>query len=188
MLKRTVSLIALTALLIGCSAAAASIDASPQASLAPVAMVEPAPIEATFTPASYDEAPLTCEVRSRRTANGVLLQARAFADRDIDAYYDLRIVKSGGGNSSITIYGPDNVEVRGGVISFTFRDLHPHDVSQVLDQRNVCVRAGHHCAKPLMQTLGVNATTRASLYLYNDERDVDALVEALDGASDIFGF
>jgi hypothetical protein len=100
MLKRTVSLIALTALLIGCSAAAASIDASPQASLAPVAMVEPAPIEATFTPASYDEAPLTCEVRSRRTANGVLLQARAFADRDIDAYYDLRIVKSGGGNSS----------------------------------------------------------------------------------------
>ena len=88
----------------------------------------------------------------------------------------------------ITIFGPDNVEIRGGVLSFTFRDLHPHDVSQVLDERNVCVRAGHHCAKPLMKTLGVVATTRASLYLYNDEADVDALVEGLAGATDIFGF
>ncbi len=88
----------------------------------------------------------------------------------------------------ITIFGPDNVEVRGGVISFVFRDIHPHDVSQVLDERNVCVRAGHHCAKPLMKTLGVHATTRASLYLYNDTDDVDTLVGALDGAADIFGF
>ena len=88
----------------------------------------------------------------------------------------------------ITIYGPDNVELRGGVFSFAFRDLHPHDVSQVLDEKNVCVRAGHHCAKPLMQTLGVNATTRASIYLYNDEADIDALADGLDGASDIFGF
>jgi cysteine desulfurase/selenocysteine lyase len=87
----------------------------------------------------------------------------------------------------ITIYGPDDVEVRGGVISFSFRDLHPHDVSQVLDQHNVCVRAGHHCAKPLMSVLGVNATTRASLYLYNDTDDVDRLADALEGASDIFG-
>jgi cysteine desulfurase / selenocysteine lyase len=87
----------------------------------------------------------------------------------------------------ITIFGPDDVEHRGGVISFAFRDLHPHDVSQVLDERNVCVRAGHHCAKPLMKTLGVNATTRASLYLYNDRDDVDALADALDGATDIFG-
>ncbi|MEO1056435.1 MAG: aminotransferase class V-fold PLP-dependent enzyme, partial [Actinomycetota bacterium] len=88
----------------------------------------------------------------------------------------------------ITIFGPDNVEIRGGVLSFTFRDLHPHDVSQVLDEHNVYVRAGHHCAKPLMKTLGVAATTRASLYLYNDESDVDALVEGLAGATDIFGF
>jgi cysteine desulfurase/selenocysteine lyase len=88
----------------------------------------------------------------------------------------------------IDIHGPDNVEVRGGVISFTFGEIHPHDVSQVLDERNVCVRAGHHCAKPLMRQLGVAATTRASLYLYNDRADVDALVDALDGATDIFGF
>jgi cysteine desulfurase/selenocysteine lyase len=88
----------------------------------------------------------------------------------------------------ITIYGPDNVELRGGVFSFAFRDLHPHDVSQVLDETNVCVRAGHHCAKPLMQTLGVHSTTRASVYLYNDESDIDALADGLDGATDIFGF
>jgi cysteine desulfurase/selenocysteine lyase len=87
----------------------------------------------------------------------------------------------------IRIHGPRNVERRGGVLSFEFRDLHPHDVSQVLDQHNVCVRAGHHCAKPLMRVLGVNATARASVYLYNDTSDVDALADALDGASDIFG-
>ncbi|MFT5979069.1 MAG: cysteine desulfurase/selenocysteine lyase [Candidatus Azotimanducaceae bacterium] len=87
----------------------------------------------------------------------------------------------------ITIYGPDDVQLRGGVFSFAFRDLHPHDVSQVLDERNVCVRAGHHCAKPLMQTLGVNATTRASIYLYNDTADIDALADGLENATDIFG-
>ena len=87
----------------------------------------------------------------------------------------------------ITIYGPDDLDVRGGVLSFAFRDLHPHDVSQILDERNVCVRAGHHCAKPLMQVLGVQSTTRASLYLYNDTDDVDALADALAGATDIFG-
>ena len=88
----------------------------------------------------------------------------------------------------IRIHGPTNVEVRGATFSFGFRDIHPHDLSQVLDQRNVCVRAGHHCAKPLMRELGVNATARASFYLYNDNDDVDALADALDGASDIFGF
>jgi cysteine desulfurase/selenocysteine lyase len=87
----------------------------------------------------------------------------------------------------ITIHGPHNVEVRGATLSFTFRDLHPHDVSQVLDQANVYVRAGHHCAKPLMRVLGVGATCRASFYLYNDRPDADALVDALATASDIFG-
>ena len=87
----------------------------------------------------------------------------------------------------ITIHGPRNVEVRGAVLSFAFRGIHPHDISQVLDQRNVCVRAGHHCAKPLMRLLGANATARASFYIYNDESDADALGDALDGASDIFG-
>ena len=90
--------------------------------------------------------------------------------------------------ADISIHGPRDVTCRGGVLSFAFRDLHPHDVSQVLDQHNVCIRAGHHCAKPLMRELGVAATARASFYLYNDRDDVDALADALDGASDIFGF
>ena len=88
----------------------------------------------------------------------------------------------------IQLHGPCNVEMRGATFSFGFRDIHPHDLSQVLDQRNVCVRAGHHCAKPLMRLLGVAATARASFYLYNDTADVDTLADALDGASDIFGF
>ncbi|MFZ9017986.1 MAG: SufS family cysteine desulfurase [Ilumatobacteraceae bacterium] len=87
----------------------------------------------------------------------------------------------------ITIHGPTDVSERGGVLSFAFRGIHPHDISQVLDERNICVRAGHHCAKPLMRLLGANATTRASLYLYNDRSDVDALADALAGATDIFG-
>lgn len=87
----------------------------------------------------------------------------------------------------IVIHGPRNVEIRGAVLSFAFRDIHPHDVSQILDEKNVCVRAGHHCAKPLMKLLGANATARASFYIYNDQTDADALADALDGASDIFG-
>jgi len=86
----------------------------------------------------------------------------------------------------ITIHGPTNPELRGATFSFAFRDVHPHDVSQVLDQHNVCVRAGHHCAKPLMRLIGANATARASMYLYSDESDVDALVEALGDVSSIF--
>jgi cysteine desulfurase / selenocysteine lyase len=86
----------------------------------------------------------------------------------------------------LTIFGPDDVAQRGGVISFVYKDIHPHDLSQVLDQSGVCVRAGHHCAKPLMRRLGVGATARASLYLYNDEADVDALAEALAEADRLF--
>jgi len=86
----------------------------------------------------------------------------------------------------IVIHGSRNVEVRGATISFAYRDVHPHDVSQVLDQHNVCVRAGHHCAKPLMKLLGSNATVRASFYLYNNNSEVDALCDALSEAGDFF--
>ena len=86
----------------------------------------------------------------------------------------------------LAIHGPDTVEDRGATLSLAYRDIHPHDLSQVLDQHGVCVRAGHHCAKPLMKVLGVNATARASLYLYNDESDVDALADGLAAAGDFF--
>jgi cysteine desulfurase/selenocysteine lyase len=87
----------------------------------------------------------------------------------------------------LVIYGPPDAERRGGVISFNYNDVHPHDLSQVLDEAAVCVRAGHHCAKPLMRRLGVGATARASFSVYNDEADVDELVEALSTADRLFG-
>ena len=79
-----------------------------------------------------------------------------------------------------TIYGPPDVNDRGGVVSFTLDDVHPHDMAQILDQEGVCIRAGHHCAQPLMRKLGVPATARASFYIYNSHEDVDVLVDALE--------
>jgi cysteine desulfurase/selenocysteine lyase len=87
----------------------------------------------------------------------------------------------------IRIFGPKDPTQRGGVLSFAYRDIHPHDVSQILDQYGVCVRAGHHCAKPLMRRLGVNATARASFALYNNESDVDTLANALAETGAFFG-
>ncbi len=86
----------------------------------------------------------------------------------------------------LRVYGPPAVE-RSGVVSFTVSDIHPHDLATILDQEGVCIRAGHHCAQPLMRRLGVSATARASFYVYSDERDVDALVHALDRAKALFG-
>ncbi len=86
----------------------------------------------------------------------------------------------------LVIYGPPDASQRGGVISFNYKDVHPHDLSQVLDEAGVCVRAGHHCAKPLMRCLGIGATARASFSVYNDEADVDVLVEALAEADHLF--
>jgi cysteine desulfurase/selenocysteine lyase len=86
----------------------------------------------------------------------------------------------------MVVHGPPHADQRGGVISFQYRDVHPHDLSQVLDEAGVCVRAGHHCAKPLMRRLGVGATARASFSVYNDEADVDALVAALAAADQLF--
>lgn len=99
--------------------------------------------------------------------------------------YALRTLETRFGDR-LTVHGPAEPAERGGVLSLALDDVHAHDVSQVLDQTGVCVRAGHHCAKPLMRHLGVSATARASLYVYNDESDVDALADALDAAADFF--
>jgi cysteine desulfurase/selenocysteine lyase len=87
---------------------------------------------------------------------------------------------------AITIHGPSEPGQRGGVISIALEGVHAHDVSQVLDGYAVAVRPGHHCAKPLMRELGVNATARASFYLYNDTSDVDVLADALIEAQRFF--
>jgi cysteine desulfurase/selenocysteine lyase len=85
----------------------------------------------------------------------------------------------------ITLYGPERD--RTGLVSFSLPEVHPHDLSQLLDEEGIAIRSGHHCAQPLMRRLGVAATSRASFYLYNTEEEVDALVEALVRAREFFG-
>jgi len=91
-----------------------------------------------------------------------------------------------GGLKGVDVIGPKDNAERGSVISFTLNGIHPHDVGQVLDQYGVAVRTGHHCAWPLMKKLGLVGTTRASFYVYNDEADVDALIEAISQAQKYF--
>jgi len=87
----------------------------------------------------------------------------------------------------LNLVGPLEMNDRGAVASFTLGEIHPHDLGQYLDSQGIAVRTGHHCAWPLTRKLGVQATTRASLYLYNDEQDVDALIEGILGAQKYFG-
>jgi cysteine desulfurase/selenocysteine lyase len=87
----------------------------------------------------------------------------------------------------LTVYGPSDPADRGGAVSFTLADIHPHDLATILDQHGVCVRAGHHCAKPLMRVLDVPATARASFYVYNTTEEVDTLIEGLQDARRVFG-
>ena len=86
----------------------------------------------------------------------------------------------------LKLVGPTDLESRGGTVSFTVGEIHPHDLGQYVDSQGVAVRTGHHCAWPLTRKLGVPATTRASLYLYNDESDCDALFDAILGAQKYF--
>ncbi len=86
----------------------------------------------------------------------------------------------------VTLYGPR--DHRAGVVSFTYGDIHPHDIATILDQDGICIRAGHHCTQPLMRRLNVAATARASFYLYNDLEDVHALASSLIKAGALFGY
>jgi cysteine desulfurase/selenocysteine lyase len=86
----------------------------------------------------------------------------------------------------VTVYGPRGH--RAGVVSFTYGDIHPHDIATILDQDGVCIRAGHHCTQPLMRRLNVTATARASFYLYNDVDDIEALAGSLVKAGALFGY
>ena len=102
---------------------------------------------------------------------------------DILAYAIARLDEVPG----LTQFGPRDLAQRSGVISFTLGDIHPHDIAAILDSENVAVRAGHHCTQPLMDELGVVATTRASFYVYTTRADVDQLIEALHKVHRIFG-
>ena len=86
----------------------------------------------------------------------------------------------------IVIYGPKDVSKRGGVISFNFHDVHPHDVATIIDREGIAIRSGHHCAQVLMEKLDVAATNRASFYIYNTKQDVDKLIQSLEKVSELF--
>jgi cysteine desulfurase / selenocysteine lyase len=104
-------------------------------------------------------------------------------DRQLTAYALERLNEL----PAVKVYGPADLNGRGGVISFTMGDIHPHDLATILDQEGVSVRAGHHCAKPLLRYLGVPATARASFHVYNNRGDVDSLIDALHKAGALFG-
>jgi len=87
----------------------------------------------------------------------------------------------------ITVYGPEDVEKRGGLVTFTLGDVHPHDIATFADQDGVAIRAGHHCAMPLHKKLGLAATARASFYLYNTRDEVDVFIAMLHKAKKFFG-
>jgi cysteine desulfurase / selenocysteine lyase len=103
-------------------------------------------------------------------------------ERELTAYALERLVDVPG----LTLFGPRDPERRGGVVSFAIDGIHPHDLAEICDREGVCIRAGHHCAQPLMRALGVAATARASFHVYNAREDVDRLVDALAKSREVF--
>ncbi len=114
--------------------------------------------------------------------NGIGMQSIRDHEKEITKYALDRIT----GVKGIHVYGTPDIEKRGGVISFNFGDIHPHDLATILDEDGVAIRSGHHCAQVLMERLGVAATSRASFYIYNSKEEVDVLINALDRARMIF--
>jgi cysteine desulfurase/selenocysteine lyase len=104
-------------------------------------------------------------------------------ERDLTAYALERLAEV----EDIRVFGPLDAERRGGVVSFAIEGIHAHDIAEICDREAVCIRAGHHCAQPLMRILGVAATARASFHVYNSREDVNALVSALREARKVFG-
>ena len=86
----------------------------------------------------------------------------------------------------VNILGPHNTKIRGGAVSFTFGNIHPHDLASMLNYHNIAIRAGHHCAQPLHDKLGLSATARASFYVYNTAEEIDRLAEGLEAARKVF--
>jgi cysteine desulfurase / selenocysteine lyase len=143
---------------------------------------------------TWNELPFKCEAGTSAATEAVGLGAavdylgaigmenvRAH-ERDLTAYALERLPEVEG----ISLFGPSDLDHRGGVVAFAIEGIHPHDIAELCDREAVCVRAGHHCAQPLMRCLGVGATARASFNVYNAREEVDRLVEALTGAREVF--
>ncbi|MDQ3645244.1 MAG: SufS family cysteine desulfurase, partial [Actinomycetota bacterium] len=148
-----------------------------------------------FESSTYNELPWKFEAGTSAIAEGVGLGAaidylgeigmdavRAH-ERDLTHYTLERLGEIDG----LRTFGPGDLDIRGGVVSFEVEGIHPHDLAELCDREGVCIRAGHHCAQPLMRELGVPATARASFHVYNNREDVDRLAEALQKAREVFG-
>lgn len=148
-----------------------------------------------FQSASWNELPMKFEAGTPPVAEAVGLAAatdylnevgmervRAH-ERELTAYLLARLADVQG----LRIVGPPDAERRGGLVSFTIEGIHPHDIAELADRGGVCIRAGHHCAQPLMRCLGVSATARASVGIYNERADIDALIETLIAGREVFG-
>jgi cysteine desulfurase / selenocysteine lyase len=147
-----------------------------------------------FDSSTWNELPWKFEAGTSPIAEGVGLgaavdylsaigmEAVRRHERDLTAYALERLPEIEG----IRVFGPGDPERRGGVVSFALEGMHPHDVAELCDREAVCIRAGHHCAQPLMRRMGVPATARASFHVYNSREDVDRLVDALKKARSVF--
>ncbi len=148
-----------------------------------------------FDMSTWNELPWKFEAGTSAIAEGVGLGAaidylsaigmdavRAH-ERELTAYTLDRLEEVEG----LRAYGPIDPDLRGGVISFELKGIHPHDLAEICDRENVCIRAGHHCAQPLMREMGVPATARASFHVYSTHDDADRLVAALQTAREVFG-
>jgi cysteine desulfurase/selenocysteine lyase len=150
----------------------------------------------SYETTSYNELPWKFEAGTSNIADAIALGAAVDYlneigmdwirehERQLTAYAleQLRALEARG----LAVYGPRSADERAGVISFNLGDIHAHDLASILDVEGVCVRAGHHCTMPLMEKMGWPATARASFYLYNTEADIDALIDALNKAADVF--
>jgi cysteine desulfurase/selenocysteine lyase len=148
-----------------------------------------------FQSVSWNELPYKFEAGTPPIAEAVGLGAAvAYLDglgmervraheRSLTAYMLERLADVPG----LRVVGPPEAERRGGLASFTIEGIHPHDIAELVDRGGVCIRAGHHCAQPLMRCLGVGATARASVGVYNERSDIDALIDALQAGREVFG-
>ena len=147
-----------------------------------------------FDTSTWNELPWKFEAGTSPIAEGVGLGAavdylaaigmdavRAH-ERELTAYTLERLTEVEG----LRTFGPSDLDARGGVVSFEVKGIHPHDLAELCDREGVCIRAGHHCAQPLMREMGVPATARASFHVYNSRGDVDRLVGALQQAREVF--
>ena len=150
----------------------------------------------TYEDATWDDLPMRFEAGTPNIADAIGLGAAvdylnalgmdnvrehevSLTRYALDAFKELE--------EELDVYGPKDAEKRGGIVSFHHPDVHPHDLGTVLDRRGIAIRTGHHCAMPMVRSLGVPATARASMYLYNTEEEVDLLVDALKEALRYFG-